>query len=487
MTVLLYTYTDWQSSIVSGVEEALKKRGERLFWIGRRSSGVDSTTIRGVPPGNPFKNEKTFEADGSLPLLEDPISFEQAYLPAYAYQMSRYIKGYGSRGHDFQCFHEYRDHFHLTARKFKRLIQREEIISVFFINMPHTGDDYLLYRVAESLGIKVTMLMVAPFEGRFFSLPSIESYGRLNRDFPGQSDEVPSLDALKQQLEARVDGYMSGARRQEENTALEMAYGLQVLLRRSPLSFLNPQSLFSELNEFIRLRRGLKKNGRALRELRSGKKARSFLRWVSSLEKDSESLPERFVYVPLHYQPELTTAPQGGVFGDQALAIETLLDQLPSDVHVVAKENPKQGSFNRERTFTDRLRQLDRLTVVHPSMSSGILEERCLAVATVTGTAGWEAIRDSRPCICFGHAWYLDCPGVHQFDTAFDLDVVLSNPPTTEETEVFVNEVVTRSHKGIVYEAFLKEKGAEFEKKNFAVLVDTFTKLILGELETTFR
>lgn len=487
MTVLLYTYTDWQAEVVAYLEKALAEKDERLFWIGRRSGGIDAPTLRNVPGSNPFKALKGFEDTGPLPVLDDPIAFEQAYLADYAYQMSRYLKGYGSRGHDLKYFHEFRDHFHLNARKFKRLLERENITFLLFFNMPHTAGDYLLYRVAESMGIPVRMMMVSSFENRFFSTDSIEGYGILNRDAPVRDVAPIDLGAFNRQVRETVKSYMWGTYRAERLKPLEIAFALSALLRRSPASFLQPASLWPRLREIVRLRRALKKRRRTLRELLSGRHTREYLDWIASLEKDPKRLPDRFVYVPLHFQPELTTNPQGGVFGDQALALEMLARALPEGVEIVAKENPMQGAYHREKTFADRLRQLQGVTVAHPSMSKAILEEQCVAVVTVTGTAGWESIRDGRPCICLGHAWYLDCPGIHSFDGSIDLDQVIAHPPSPAKTEAFLQDVVSRSHDGVVYEFFLKNDAPDFQAENFERLTQTFMGLIDGSTAPTFR
>jgi len=39
------------------------------------------------------------------------------------------------------------------------------------------------------------------------------------------------------------------------------------------------------------------------------------------------------------------------------------------------------------------------------------LVDNSKAVATVTGTTGWEAVIRGKPTLVFGHAWYKDCEG----------------------------------------------------------------------------
>lgn len=486
MTCFLFTYTDWQAKFVAPLEQILTEHGERLIWIGRRSKPIDSPTIRGIPYGNPFKKLKQFEADGPLPILDDPIAFENAHLSDYAYQMSRYSKGYASRPHRMERFHEYRDHFHLTARRFKRLINREGVTSLLFMNMPHTGDDFLLYRVAETMGIRVSILMVSPFDKRFFSTNSIEAYGRINRAFDPEPVADMGLDMLEREVKETVRHYMWGTYRQEKHGLGEIFFALRTLIRQSPRSFTKPIHLKRAINEIIRLQRGLKSRSRTRREIGKGQRARAFLDWIGTLEKNPEALPKAFIYAPLHFQPEMTTAPQGGIYGDQALLLEALQASLPQDLEIVAKENPMQGGYHREKTFTDRLRQTNRVTVVHPTMDNQGLAATCSAVATVTGTAGWEAICNEKPCICFGLAWYRDCPGVHQFVPGMDISDVIANPPRRDTSEPFLRDVISRSHEGIIYEFYLKDEDAAFETENASKVIDTMRDLLLSDKQTSF-
>ncbi|MDP2946803.1 MAG: capsule biosynthesis protein, partial [Nanoarchaeota archaeon] len=51
---------------------------------------------------------------------------------------------------------------------------------------------------------------------------------------------------------------------------------------------------------------------------------------------------KKFIYVPLNLQPECSTSPQGNIFVDQILMIETLSASLPSDWIIYVKEHPIQ-------------------------------------------------------------------------------------------------------------------------------------------------
>ncbi|WP_411870135.1 hypothetical protein [Vulcanococcus limneticus] len=119
-----------------------------------------------------------------------------------------------------------------------------------------------------------------------------------------------------------------------------------------------------------------------------------------------------YVYFPLHLQPEMTTHLLGGIYSNQLLAIERLRGWLPSDVRIVVKENPKQTYRERSRLFYELIAGLPNVALAPISYGSRQLIDKAVAVATISGTAGFEALQAAKPCILFGNTWYQDFPGV---------------------------------------------------------------------------
>ncbi|MBI4093539.1 hypothetical protein HY417_01115 [Candidatus Kaiserbacteria bacterium] len=177
----------------------------------------------------------------------------------------------------------------------------------------------------------------------------------------------------------------------------------------------------------------------ALRALRSGALPRllsEFARraFMSNLRGEYERLTSNvgwdvpFVYFPLSFQPERTTSPQGGIFHDQILAVETLAAALPKAWEVYVKEHPSQWwlrgktrySSARYKGYYERLAKIPRARLVPIHASSFELTKRSKTVATITGTAGWEALARGKMPLVFGYPWYRDCPGVFRVSSAAD-------------------------------------------------------------------
>lgn len=128
---------------------------------------------------------------------------------------------------------------------------------------------------------------------------------------------------------------------------------------------------------------------------------------------------KKFIYVPLHYQPECSTSPMGGVFANQILMIKILASSLPKDWVIYVKEHPTTWlgfglnyTDSRYPGYYRQISQIDKVRLIPVKTDTFSLIKQSQAVATVTGTAGWEAALRRKPALVFGYAWYSDCPGV---------------------------------------------------------------------------
>ncbi|MGH8491023.1 MAG: hypothetical protein ACREXS_19695 [Gammaproteobacteria bacterium] len=133
-----------------------------------------------------------------------------------------------------------------------------------------------------------------------------------------------------------------------------------------------------------------------------------------------------YVYVPMHYQPERTTCPDGGIYNDQSLMVNLLSHALPEGWWLYVKEHPTQFSYagngeqSRNEYFYQDLHSLPNMRFIRLETPTLELTDNARAVATVTGMAGWEAVCRGKPALVFGNAWYRLCRGVYPIRTADD-------------------------------------------------------------------
>ena len=146
-------------------------------------------------------------------------------------------------------------------------------------------------------------------------------------------------------------------------------------------------------------------------------------RWRRRLKKTYDrlcsdpDLSQPYIYVALHYQPEQTTSPSGGVYVHQDLMVGLLASHLPSGWKIYVKEHglqfaARRGHFGRGPEFYRDLAALPGVQLVPAEYSGFALMDQARAVATVTGTTGFEALCRSKPVLLFGSVWYQTCQGV---------------------------------------------------------------------------
>lgn len=143
---------------------------------------------------------------------------------------------------------------------------------------------------------------------------------------------------------------------------------------------------------------------------------------------------DKFVYFPLHYRPERTSNPDGGVFYDQFLALAILSEALPRGWKLYVKEHGVQfasvmyGECGRTIAHYDEIGSLAGVQFIDPSVPSKDLVLGSQAVASITGTVCWEAAILGKPAMYFGYPWYQSCPGTTCVESANDIRQVLAKP-----------------------------------------------------------
>ncbi len=132
-----------------------------------------------------------------------------------------------------------------------------------------------------------------------------------------------------------------------------------------------------------------------------------------------------YIFLGLMYQPERTSSPDGGIFTNQYLMIEWLSANIPEDWILYVKEHPSQFMFHIDQTRNEWLYEdlikLPNVKLISTSTDTFQLIDNSMAIATLTGTVGFESIARSKPALCFGYSWYRACEGVFTINTIRDL------------------------------------------------------------------
>jgi hypothetical protein len=185
-----------------------------------------------------------------------------------------------------------------------------------------------------------------------------------------------------------------------------------------------------------------------LNKSRSTAKKRRLLQQYRNLTRSLER-GVKYVFMPLHYQPEATTIVLGGWFADQLLAIRMVAEAVPDGWQIFVKEHPTtfdpylDGDFCRDPTYYKQILKIPKTRLVPLDLTSFDLIDGAQCVASVTGTATWEAVARGIPSIIFGRPWFAGCEGVFDggsldgIKAAFE-KIAAGWKPTSQSAERFL-------------------------------------------------
>lgn len=279
--------------------------------------------------------------------------------------------------------------------------------AIIFQAPPHTVYDYIIYALAKIKNITTIMLDDTVVSDRLLVMRDFkEGSVALREELKNSLKYSTSLENLSSDL---YDYYKCQTNPEADSTPLYMKknfrdYSIKNILRikiKMVIASLKDFSFFTKTLYYLQ---------------------KKFHANIKDEYKSVQSLPDwkkKFVYVPLQYQPECTTSTLGGHFVDQILMIQILSAALPEDWVIYVKEHPTQWLPRGLNFFSSRyqgyyrtISRIAHVRVVPVATDTYDLLRRCQAVATVTGTAGWEGVLRLKPAIVFGYPWYQHCPGV---------------------------------------------------------------------------
>lgn len=169
----------------------------------------------------------------------------------------------------------------------------------------------------------------------------------------------------------------------------------------------------------------------------------------------SANYDEKFVYYPLHYQPEASTIVCAQKYEKQLFFIDSWAKSIPADTKLYVKEHYAILG-HRDLSFYEELKKYPNVVLIDPWESSRKLMEKAQAVTTLTGTAGWEAMLLRRPVFIGGNIFFDNAPGVIKVDDIYlnYLPLIDSwKKPERERTVKYLCEYFRTLYEGNVYAA----------------------------------
>lgn len=387
-----------------------------------------------------YKAYKTIPPDGApAPVVVDEVLLRRfdGYFDAFNRQLDRCAPS------DAFTYAERADLFRRNIAHWYSVLTTDDVRFVLFSNTPHNCYDYIAYAVATELGIPTAMFVASLIGATCLHTTTVRVAPRVDVRVGAKPNELvrAHLDSVRTQ--ALMPWYMDSATFDEPGTYVS-PWSLKAMYMKLPGVPYEESNLgqreWAEYQQYaVAMRREFKR------------------RYIALAEKVDPDVP--YVYMPLHYQPERSTCPEGGAYTDQILAAQVVASKLPEGWQLYVKEHPSQfsdkgyGELGRSLTDYQKLKEIPGVKLVSLDTSTFALTDSAKAVVTITGTPGWEAVLRGKPAITFGEPWYSTCSGVYRCHSAEEVgaaftDIVAGAAPDPSLVDAFAQSVFEQGFRG---------------------------------------
>ena len=308
--------------------------------------------------------------------------------------------------------------------------------AIVFYSIPHSALEFTLYGLAKVMGIKTIMLeRLLTLGSRALVLYDYKSgFKDIRTAYERVKDENCSVDDLSQDLREYYEKNTN-----QDNQVNDDAEYAHLNTRNNNMLFRVPSlgaiarnlynlTFFKTAKSYLNMlfsKRMTYYYDKDFTGLQMTIMTRKWGRMNKLREKEYNKFvcepdyKKKYVYIPLAFQPEHTTLPMGGVFDDQLLMIDIVSKSLPDGWVIYVKEHlPQfypyhvQAHTYRYKGYYEQIAQKKNVRLIPAAEHPKGLIQNAQAVATVTGTTGWEALLNSKSAIVFGSIWYMFCDGV---------------------------------------------------------------------------
>lgn len=348
-TDTLVVYEDIDIGVVGPSIEALAKAG-RAFGINKRY------VIQAANDG------LVFSVDERERIVSAVLNDYRVFLLKTRFTRVDVEGAFGSFGY-FSDVVDYALHFNA---KFKPRL-------VYCSYTPHTVEAWIFMRTLEEAGVRIIRLITSPLP--WVSLPVAGlAEGRiqpLSSASTGHAQEkiVRYLDVLRGSYETALPYY-------EKVMGAFSWSGL-----KAAVSSLTPKNVLKSIEKRLVFREYMKV-------------AKPF---------DTES---QFATYFLHYQPEMNTIPEAGLYCDQFQAIVKVASALPQGVMLIVKEHPSTFTKRcdrrwRPKGFYERIARIPNVLICAPGANAFHHIDRAKFVASIAGVCLTEALARGITAVTF--------------------------------------------------------------------------------------
>jgi hypothetical protein len=254
--------------------------------------------------------------DYDFPDIVESEPLDQAIIDEFADCESLTMKMFDRFALRLLPYEKRKDYYLKHLRFWFSLVNKYDIDCYIGQNFPHEMFDWIIYSIVRKRNGKILCAIQAEFLNRAYFVNDIFDFRFLSAS--RVDDKSDSAPAAGKRYHEGVIAYYDNKKRKDASF-------------RKPWYMTNP--------------------------ILGWESARLLRKFMGKYDRLAEASIDgrKYVYVPLHLQPELTTSPLARQYVKQELIIELLDYHLPRDVSIVVKEHPNQGNLGRNPINCNKL------------------------------------------------------------------------------------------------------------------------------------
>jgi hypothetical protein len=275
---------------------------------------------------------------------------------------------------------------------------------VVFDTTPHDPRSWILGRAAEFMGIPVYFIRRTALPWRSWAVQGIDQH------------HVVSIDSLHKNIEQQKTELTGKSKCYLASNKADY-YEAMPLLEKENLKK-RRGNIWSWKEEFRNICWwSPAKAFKGCYELRE-----KYRLYKAYCESSLKKIPnKKYIAFFLHFQPERSSLPEGLGYTQQWLAIRALSLAVPSDWVILVREHNstfqrKYESIIRSPLLYEQCASLPNVCIAPLGVSTFEIVDHSVAVATLTGTVGFQAVCRNKCALVFGVARYRGCDGVYFVD-----------------------------------------------------------------------
>jgi hypothetical protein len=168
---------------------------------------------------------------------------------------------------------------------------------------------------------------------------------------------------------------------------------------------------------------------------------------------------EKFIYFPLHDEPEGVVFLSAPYFTNQLEVISNISKSIPVDYKLYVKEHQIMKKRRwRPISYYKQIMSLPNVRLVHPSVKNLDLIKNCSVLTTIAGTSGVEAAFYLKPSINLVDSGYSILPSVYHLKNLEELPKIIKQALSTKveisDLNNYVNIIEANSFHANLLDAF---------------------------------